>query len=127
MKNKFYLLFIYLVYVVTVNSQIVVNMVKSPTCKLQLDCKDNTSPELVFTKANIKKGSEKQHSYVKMTSINKIRKTASLNKKRIAKNERSIEVLEDINKDIVKNISTLLRQEALLSEELSKKIQDFYG
>ena len=127
MKHKFYLLFVYLVYAVTVNSQIVVNMVKSPTCKLQLDCKDNTSPELVFTKANIKKGSEKQHSYVKMASINKIRKTASLNKKKIAKNERSIKALEDISKITVKNISTLLRQEVLLSEELSKKIQDFSG
>ena len=122
MKNKFYLLFIYLVYAVTVNSQIVVNMVKSPTCKLQLDCKDNTSPELVFTKTIIK---EKQQSNVKMAI--KIRRKSFLNKYKIAVNEKSIKVLENINKVTIKRFSTLLRQQVLLNAELSKKVQNLYG
>ena len=121
MKIKFYLLFVFLIYVVTVNSQ---------SCKLKLDCQDNgtyTSTDLVYTKTIIKKAPEKQHLNVKMVSIDKIRKRTSFNKKQITKNEKSIKVLEDINKITVKNITTLLRQGVLLSEESSQKIKDLYG
>ena len=96
LKNIFYLLFVFLVFVVMVNSQ---------TCRIQLHCQDNatyTSTDLVFTKLQknvptFKDGPEEISFNVKMATVPRIRKGAAANKRSIALVERQIKQVEDVN------------------------------
>ena len=123
---KLYLIFINLVFVVTIKSQ---------TCQISLNCGNNgsyTSPDLVLTKNLFEKKIEEDKLLsVEVIGIDRVlgslRRVTTANKKSIASNKKVIDRLRKVDKLNLKTIKSQLKKQRVINAHINKKIQDLYS